>query len=272
MLTPLNEKITNPEVASNLITVVTASQTNPSSPKEISQVIVCFFSVDEFYLDPAQRGATNNGAEMFLIVRSLKNKEGQQKGYELDLGDTLKLGRMEFKVIEMSDHEGKSVTIDDTTKAKEIPYFTEDVPTEALKVTNGEATKKTCRICLCDEIGDGDLAMLSPCRCKGSCEFVHRSCLVKWIENKVQLKKIGFATSYFWKKIECEICNDPLPRKMKLGLDEFEIFDVERPKGAYIILESLTKEKKAAKVLHVLGVDPNEPIKLVNNFRLCSFH
>jgi len=53
-----------------------------------------------------------------LIVRSLKNEEGVQrvdlkffsnisnffKGYTLELGDILRLGRIEFKVIEYQDH------------------------------------------------------------------------------------------------------------------------------------------------------------------------
>jgi len=39
----------------------------------------------------------------FLIVRSLKNKDGIQKGYNLEPGDVIKLGRIEYAVIEFKD-------------------------------------------------------------------------------------------------------------------------------------------------------------------------
>jgi len=38
-----------------------------------------------------------------------------------------------------------------------------------------------CRFCLVDEkIGNTDNPLLSPCKCKGSAEFVHVECLEKW--------------------------------------------------------------------------------------------
>jgi len=42
----------------------------------------------------------------FLIVRSLKNKEGSQKGYIMEPGDIVKLGRIEYLVLETKDDHG----------------------------------------------------------------------------------------------------------------------------------------------------------------------
>ena len=37
--------------------------------------------------------------DVYLIVRSLKNSEGSQKGYALNVGDVIKMGRMEYTVL-----------------------------------------------------------------------------------------------------------------------------------------------------------------------------
>lgn len=55
----------------------------------------------------------NPDSDNFLIVRSLKNKEGLQKGYVLEPGDILKLGRIEYAVIEYRDETGKIHSIKD---------------------------------------------------------------------------------------------------------------------------------------------------------------
>uniref|UniRef100_A0A0N4Z948 RING-CH-type domain-containing protein n=1 Tax=Parastrongyloides trichosuri TaxID=131310 RepID=A0A0N4Z948_PARTI len=45
--------------------------------------------------------------------------------------------------------------------------------------TNITQNKRICRICF-----DGSpKEMISPCRCRGSCQFVHNDCLTKWYES-----------------------------------------------------------------------------------------
>ncbi len=48
--------------------------------------------------------------------------------------------------------------------------------------------KKTCRICLLEEDQEEDNPFIVPCKCKGSCEFVHFQCLKKWVNSKVSKK------------------------------------------------------------------------------------
>lgn len=45
----------------------------------------------------------DHSLDNFLIVRSIKDKEGQQKGYVLQPGDIVKLGRIEYLVQEIND-------------------------------------------------------------------------------------------------------------------------------------------------------------------------
>lgn len=48
--------------------------------------------------------------------------------------------------------------------------------------------KPFCRICLEED----EENLISPCECKGSCEFVHQECLMEWISQD--------------ERTECEIC------------------------------------------------------------------
>jgi len=58
--------------------------------------------------------------------------------------------------------------------------------------------------------------MISPCKCKGSCESVHISCLMVWLQNKVtrQDSSSQLISTYNLAKFECELCKHPLPNKI----------------------------------------------------------
>jgi len=60
---------------------------------------------EKFYLkiDENQSIENTKNNHLFLIVRSLKNEDGTQKGYPLELGDIVRLGRIEYRVIEYQD-------------------------------------------------------------------------------------------------------------------------------------------------------------------------
>ena len=47
-----------------------------------------------------------------------------------------------------------------------------------------------------------------------------------------------------WKKLECEVCKKSLPKKIKIGEKTFDLVNLARPKGSYIILESTSKATK----------------------------
>jgi hypothetical protein len=62
-------------------------------------------------------------SDIFLIVRSLKNTDGAQKGYALNVGDVIKMGRMEYTVLEIRNDKEKVTTASETVEsmiAKEL--------------------------------------------------------------------------------------------------------------------------------------------------------
>lgn len=61
------------------------------------------------------------------------------------------------------------------------------------------ANEGTCKFCLCDDSSD-DNFLISPCKCKGSCEGVHVQCLKMWIDSKVKKEVTGMVVSYNFTK------------------------------------------------------------------------
>ncbi|EGR32170.1 hypothetical protein IMG5_093680, partial [Ichthyophthirius multifiliis] len=113
----------------------------------------------------------------------------------------------------------------------------------------------TCRICLCEEEQCKENPFINPCSCKGSCEYMHVSCVKLWIESKVHKKVLPFVTSYKWKNLECEVCKLPLPKTIYINNNKMSLIDIDRPylpEQSYIIIESISREKRVSKGLHVI--------------------
>ncbi|CEF70344.1 Zinc finger, RING-CH-type domain and Zinc finger, RING/FYVE/PHD-type domain-containing protein [Strongyloides ratti] len=50
----------------------------------------------------------------------------------------------------------------------------------SISISDRTIDKRICRICF---DGNSPNDMVSPCKCKGSCQYVHNSCLTKWYES-----------------------------------------------------------------------------------------
>lgn len=75
---------------------------------------------------------------------------------------------------------------------------TTNAPSNAANNTDAstsEVDDRTCRICL-EPQEDPSNPLISPCKCSGSCKFVHRDCLRRWRED-------ALTESSFY---QCEIC------------------------------------------------------------------
>lgn len=59
-----------------------------------------------------------------------------------------------------------------------------------------DSDSKLCRICFDSESKDNEL--ITPCKCKGTSKYIHRSCLNKWID--LNYKNIDI-------KERCSVCN-----------------------------------------------------------------
>lgn len=55
----------------------------------------------------------------------------------------------------------------------------------------------TCRVCNDSSTTNND-KLISPCLCKGTCEFIHESCIKTWISYQKQNNEL---------KPKCEVCN-----------------------------------------------------------------
>lgn len=110
---------------------------------------------------------------------------------------------------------------------------------------------------------DEDTLYVNLCKCKGSCEFVHIVCLKNWIQSKIKTKVSGPSVLYKLKKLECEVCKEPLPSVLKVKDKRIHIFHIERPEYPYIILQGFSKEKTNSKELYLIPIVNDEPIKMV---------
>jgi hypothetical protein len=115
--------------------------------------------------------------------------------------------------------------------------------------------------------------LISPCGCAGSLKWVHLGCLRTWLARKENVKTSPLVTSYSWKAFHCELCKnhykDPvtvedqygyseeqesqdlqnlgesstkknnLNRNKKNKKREFWLFEIQKPKTNYVVLESI---------------------------------
>ena len=172
-----------------------------------------------------------------VIVRGLK-EDNTQVGYELKVGDHVKFGRVKFLVKEMRDHLGRVRKAEILQTTEKINYA---VPEEELFAGENNAAA-ACRICLMDRIDEDPVnnTMLSPCKCKGSCGYVHYKCLRQWIDtknnNSESTNSGGLKNLY--KKLFCEICKDTLPFTIEIRGENIDMLGAEKPSNSpYILLE-----------------------------------
>jgi len=180
--------------------------------------------------------AKNNS--LFLIVRSLKNEDGTQKGYNLEIGDIIRLGRIEYRVIEYRTHTLQTISLYNMAPTKPCPFNL--ISKEVLP--NNAGIKRECRICFMDE-NDSQEMLVNPCNCKGTSEYVHIKCIQDWINSKVKRKLNHDVSSLYWKKLNCEVCKVPLPDIVECRNEKKELIPIERPDAPYILLERVFYDK-----------------------------
>lgn len=194
---------------------------------------------DKYVLRPArlQNLDENPQKNAFLIVRSLKDDEGVQKGYNLELGEVIRLGRIEYRVLEFQDHlqQVQSLLLNDPPRNCPFNLLVKDC-------NNTAGAKRQCRICLLDE-EDTEEVLVNPCNCKGTSEYMHIKCLQDWISSKVKKKVNQSASCVYWKKLNCEICKVPLPDLVEVENQRMQLVPIYRSEAPYILLERVFYDK-----------------------------
>jgi len=205
----------------------------------------------------------------YLIVRSLKCRDGRtQRGYSLSPGDIVKLGRVEYKVSEMQ------IGNDPTTSMQN--ENNNNLPSDMLFDANNQTPQPTdqellCKYCLMDKISDNELEnlMLYPCKCSGSSAGVHFGCLRNWVQYKIIAKHSNNVANYHWKKLECEICLEPLPRRIQFGSNIFELINIDKPAAPHIVLEKMGEDQKSTSYVLIVP-EPGQVIKMGRGHQ-CDF-
>ena len=143
----------------------------------------------------------------------------------------------------------------------EIPSLNESsVLSSSQKVSSikGDQEIPVCRICLgTEEEGtpiDGNEIdkLICPCKCAGTMGLIHISCLKEWVNSKRLVYKGNKVQSFFWKALECELCQEPFENRMKYSMFSIMSFELPNEGDDYIILESI--KSAPAKVIHVFDL------------------
>ena len=201
----------------------------------------------------------------YLIVRSLKCRDGRsQRGYNLQPGDIMKLGRIEYKIVEMMNSEGcrkveNQMEIYDQT-SRQI-FDADSNKTLAQKKARNEEIQ--CKYCLSETVAETHDAvsnlMLYICSCN---EGVHFHCLKSWMQYKIISKTTQNVTSYQWKKLDCEICLVQWPKKIKFQNEIHELITLHRPDLPYMIIEKTSTDQNTPSTMNIVIPNGSELVKL----------
>lgn len=126
-------------------------------------------------------------------------------GQKLSEGDEIKLGRKKFRVRQLATSSSGEVQPDLRLDCAGAPCLVDK------KV---ELESSICRICLL-EGSDEDDPLISPCKCKGSIEYVHLGCIRHWIHDRMKLPEVSGRRGYFFRPLTCELCKTPYPTQVR---------------------------------------------------------
>jgi len=229
-------KIYNPSqivLSNNLTQILEKDQmSTEEEPTRKHLVNISKDSTGRFTLSVPNENGSHPG--MDVIVRGLK-EDNSQIGYELKVGDYVKLGRVRFLVKEIRDHTGRVRTVEMPTTSNNVEEGNQ--PAE-------ENNSIACRICLMDHVDEDPInnTILTPCKCKGSCGYVHYGCLRQWIDSKNITTESSHSGGLknLYKKLFCEICKHDLPLTMEIQGEQIDLLGADKPcNGPYIILERI---------------------------------
>lgn len=220
---------------------------------------------DRYFINPQLDIQRTN---IYLIVRSLKAEDCRsQRGYELHKGDVIKLGRVEYRIVELNNGQSIENERDDTNNDSCLNYANKEFDIDNQEIPPN--TEMICRYCLHDTCNSNDPdsidnALIFCCQCVGSSGGVHYQCLKSWIKNKIITKSNYSTLTYQLKKLQCEVCKSPLPRKVKYQGKIHELVSIERPSGPYIIAEKINgpNEPELGPTFSVIIPNDTDPVRL----------
>lgn len=197
---------------------------------------------DKFLITPP------SGEALWVIVKELKSTSGK-RGYILNKGDVIKLGRVRVKVKEIS-LPNESASLNDDQQEEENSQSDKSV-----------VCGSACRICL-SESSQVSNPLVSVCKCAGTMKLIHIDCLKHWLQSKVATKHVNSTVSYYWKTPQCELCKEPLSSIVRVNDRDFDMLDVHKPDAPYIVLEDMRRDQHHERCLHVTTLVDSNPVFL----------
>lgn len=179
---------------------------------------------------------------MWMVIDCKKTKT-QTKGYKLNKGEVVKLGRVRYIVKDVCGYE------DEVPISQEKPLILNQIREESL----------LCRICLGEEENADPL--ISPCGCGGTMKYIHLSCFRKWIESKTSKKQIDNSYSYHVKALTCEISRCRIAPSIVVQDQVIDLLSIPKVEPPYITLESSISEKHEYSI-HLISLNNKTNIRL----------
>lgn len=177
----------------------------------------------------------NSNSQLWIVIRYLPGSF-----YEISEGDVFRLGRVLLKIKSFC---GLAVL-------RQGSQCLPDTPSE-----------KTCKICCSEENTDLN-PLISPCKCAGSLQYIHYSCLKNWLQSKVLMQSLGTVSIYRFADFVCEICKNPLPEFFEHDGKMLSLVEIQYPTGPYIIIEEVKPDENQNQVLYVVGIGEGESITI----------
>jgi len=110
-----------------------------------------------------------------------------------------------------------------------------------------------------------DNPIIMPCKCMGTMKYVHLECFKNWIKKQVLVKSSTNLISYYWKKLQCELCQDTINHELIANEHKFQLVDLPKIDDPHVILESYMNDK--SKGFHIIKFSENKnQIKLGRGF------
>jgi len=205
-------------------------------------------TAEGFWVDQAKAPSTNVSKKLWLVLRCLP------EAYQLSEGDVMKLGRVKIRV--------RQLVRESTDPKPELKF--DDTSIDADKKLPTECPF-SCRICFMDTYSE-DNPLITPCKCRGSIQFVHLACLRSWIRGRMNIPSSSegsnFSTrSFFYKPLPCELCKAVYPTYICFGQKREPLVQASWIEPPYIVLENLVREQDAARGLYVIALK-DRPISL----------
>lgn len=175
------------------------------------------------------------------------------KGVEISEGDVVKLGRIRMKI--------RKIMLSNTTEERESMPKCFDSLASQVEVNEEIDQEASCRICFSNEITENN-PLISPCECMGSIKYIHVECIKNWLRSRIQTKTTGYAVSYYWNDLVCELCKTSLPASVYYQGTKMDLVSIEYPTKPYILFEEFTPENINSNGIHVVTVDEGKSISV----------